>query len=98
MTVLLLVCTSDAYKLFQAKFHLKEDFTVVYMHPFTLSRSDQCGSVRFRDGDVARLVEHQTVTPLMQVRFPGVARDFSPRDNFQCRLLCVSAPPPPPHV
>ena len=39
-----------------------------------------------RDGNVAQLVEHQTVTPPTQVRFPGAARDFSPRVNFQCRL------------
>ena len=36
--------------------------------------------------DVAQLVERRTGTPLRQVRFPGAARDFSPRDNFQCRL------------
>ena len=32
------------------------------------------------------MVEHRTVTPLTQVRFPDTARDFSPRVNFQCRL------------
>ena len=32
------------------------------------------------------LVEHQTITPLTQVRFPGAARDFLPRVNFHCRL------------
>ena len=37
-------------------------------------------------GDVAQLVQHWTGTPLMQVWFPDVARDFSPRVNFQCRL------------
>ena len=51
-------------------------------------------------GDVAQLVEHQTgnlPTGLIprcgkekylptQVQFPGVARDFSPTVNFQCRL------------
>ena len=37
-------------------------------------------------GDVAQLVEHRTGTPLTQVRFPGAAREFSPRVNFQCRL------------
>ena len=37
-------------------------------------------------GDVAQLVEHRTGTPLTQVRFPGPAKDFSPRANFQCRL------------
>ena len=47
-----------------------------------------------RDGNVAQLVEHQTVTPPTQVRFPGAARDFSPRVNFQCRLSYgVRAPP-----
>ena len=35
------------------------------------------------DADVAQLVEHWTGTPLTQVRFPGAARDFSPRVNFQ---------------
>ena len=38
------------------------------------------------DGDVAQLVERRTGTPLTQVRFPGAARDFSPRVNFQSRL------------
>ena len=37
-------------------------------------------------GGVAQLVEHWTGTPLTQVRFPGAARDFSPRVIFQCRL------------
>ena len=37
-------------------------------------------------GDVAQLVSIETVTPLTPVRFPGAARDFSPRVNFQCRL------------
>ena len=32
------------------------------------------------------MVEHRTGTPLTQVPFPGVARDFSPRVNSQCRL------------
>ena len=40
----------------------------------------------FRGGDVAQLVERRTGTPLRQVRFPGAARDFSPRVNFQCRV------------
>ena len=34
-------------------------------------------------------LEHRTVTPLTQVRFPGAARNFSPRLNFQCRLSYV---------
>ena len=32
------------------------------------------------------LLEHRTVTPLTQVRFPDAARDFLPRVNFQCRI------------
>ena len=36
--------------------------------------------------DVAQLVERQTHMLPTQVRFPGVARDFCPRVNFQCRL------------
>ena len=44
--------------------------------------------------DVAQLVAHRIGTQLTQVRFPGVARDFSPRVNFQCRLSYdVSRPP-----
>ena len=38
------------------------------------------------DGDVGQLVEHRTDTPPTKVRFPGAARDFSPRVNFKCRL------------
>ena len=38
-------------------------------------------------GDVAQLVECWTGTPLIQVWFPGAARDFSSLVNFQCRLL-----------
>ena len=46
------------------------------------------------DGDVTHLVERRTSTPLGQVRFPGAARDCSPRANFQCRLSYgVRAPP-----
>ena len=41
---------------------------------------------KHRGGDVAQFVEHRTGTPLTQVRFPGAARDFSLRVNFQCRL------------
>ena len=53
-----------------------------------------------RGGDVAQSVEHRTVTPLRQVRFPGAARDFSPRGNFQCRLsyMCPYAPPVQTHA
>ena len=45
-------------------------------------------------GDVAQLLERRTVTPLKQVRFPGVARDLSPTVNIQCRLsfLCPYTP------
>ena len=45
-------------------------------------------------GNVAQLVEHRTGTSPTQVRFPGAARDFSPRVNFQCRL-CYSVCTPP---
>ena len=45
-------------------------------------------------GDVAQLVEYRTITPLTQVRFPGAARDFSPRVNFSVEtLLRVSLHP-----
>ena len=37
-------------------------------------------------GEVAQLVEHRTVTPLTQVRFPSAARNSSLRVNSQCRL------------
>ena len=39
-------------------------------------------------------LEHRTVTPLTQARFPGAARDFSPRVNFQCRpsYVCLYIP------
>ena len=51
--------------------------------------------------DVAQLVEQQIATPLMQVGFPGAARDFLPRVNFQCRLflgVCVLVTDPVVHV
>ena len=48
----------------------------------------------FMGGDVAQLVEHWTGTLATQVRFPGAARDFSHRVNFQCRL-CYDARIPP---
>ena len=38
-------------------------------------------------------LEHRIVTPLTQVRFPGAARDFSPRVKLQCTLLRVSVHP-----
>ena len=45
----------------------------------------------------AQLVERPTEKPeatLMRVRVPAAARDFSPRVNFQCRLLrCPYSPP-----
>ena len=47
-------------------------------------------------GDVVQLLEHRTGTPPMQVRFPGAARDFSPRVNCQCRLSHGVPTPPPP--
>ena len=37
-------------------------------------------------GDVAQLIERRPVTPLTQLRVPGVARDLLPRVNFQCGL------------
>ena len=40
------------------------------------------------------VVEHWTRMLLMQVHFPSVAMDFSPKVNFQCRLSHgVHAPP-----
>ena len=45
-------------------------------------------------GDVAQLVEHRTGTPPTQVRFPGTARDFSPRVKYQCRLSYGVRTPP----
>ena len=39
-------------------------------------------------------LERRTVTPLTQVRFPGAARDFLPRVNFQCRLSYGVRTPP----
>ena len=44
--------------------------------------------------DVAQLLERRTGTPLRQVRFPGAARDFSPRVNSQCRLSYGVCTPP----
>ena len=41
-----------------------------------------CSSVVGARWDAAQLVEHQTVTPLAQVRFPGAARDFLPSVNL----------------
>ena len=44
--------------------------------------------------EVAQLVGHRTGTLPMQARFPGAARDFSPRVNFQCRLSYGVRTPP----
>ena len=49
---------------------------------------------RVRRGDVAQLVECRIGTPLTHVRFPGTARDCSPRENFQCRLSYGVRTPP----
>ena len=43
---------------------------------------------------LAQLVDLRTGTPLRQVRFPGAARDFSPRVYFQCRLSHGVRTPP----
>ena len=60
-------------------------------------RNPLCNDNPFREivgGDVAQLVEHRTGTPLTKVRFPGAARNFSPRVNFQCRLSYSVRPLP----
>ena len=46
------------------------------------------------DSPVAQLVEHGTGMLLTKVRFPSMARDFSPRVNFQCRLSYSVCIPP----
>ena len=46
------------------------------------------------DSPVAQLVEHGTGMLLTKVRFPSMARDFSPRVNFQCRLSYSVCTPP----
>ena len=46
-------------------------------------------------GDVTQLVQCRVGTPLTQVRFPGAARHFSPRVNFQCRLSYGGRTPSP---
>ena len=56
--------------------------------------STDCSFLFFSGGDVAQLVDRRTSTPLRQVRFPGAARDFSPRVNFQCRLSYGVRTPP----
>ena len=55
--------------------------TVKTLHKLTCSLT--------QGSQIAQLVEHPTEKPgaiLTQVRVPGVARDFSPRVNFQRRL------------
>ena len=58
-------------------------------------------SIDDRVWDLAQLVEHWTGTSLVQVWFPGVARDFFPRVNFQwslsysvrtplCAITCIN--------
>ena len=55
----------------------------------------RCGHERpTKGGDVTQLVEHRTGTLPRQVRFSGVARDFSPRINFQCSLSYGVHTPP----
>ena len=44
-------------------------------------------------GDVAQLGEHRTNMPLMQVQFPGVARDFLPESTFSADSCMVSIHP-----
>ena len=55
------------------------------MPPSSLGRQ---GPRAARDGDVAQLVDHRTVTLLAQVRSPDAARDCLPQVNFQCSILC----------
>ena len=43
---------------------------------------------------VAQFVERRTSTPMRQVRFPGTARDFLPRVDFQWRLSFDVCTPP----
>ena len=45
-------------------------------------------------GDIAQLIEHRTGTPPTQVQFSSVARNFSPRVNFQYRLSYGVHKPP----
>ena len=53
-----------------------------------------CCFKRLWGGDVVQLIERWTDTLLTHVRFPGAARDFSPRVNFQCRLSYGARTPP----
>ena len=50
-----------------------------------------CGMIVDEWGGCSSLVEHLTVKPLTQVRFPGATRVFSPRVNFHCRY-CYACP------
>ena len=50
--------------------------------------------ITVQNGDVAQLVEQWTDTPLMQFRFSGAARDFSPRVSIRCRLSYGVRTPP----
>ena len=45
-------------------------------------------------GDVARLVERRTGTPLTQLAFPGAARDFLSESTFSADSLNSLTPPP----
>ena len=78
-------------------FELEENFNIWAWESLANSLTSSClrtrkllmgpqAKILVVDGDVAQLVEHRTSTPLRQVRFPGAARDFSPRISFQCRL------------
>ena len=61
------------------------------MHPAPEQKKGVCEvQARCWGGDVAKLVVRRTGTPLRRVRFPGAARDFSPRVNFQRTLLRVN--------
>ena len=59
---------------------LFENFTCDFFPPHCPLTSDEMGF------SSASWLEHRTGMPLTQVRFPGAARDFLPRVNFQCRL------------
>ena len=65
--------------------------------PQKLAQVSCCPVNRIIGSRTALLVEHPTEKPgaiLTRVRVPGVARDFTPRVNFQRRLLgCLYSPP-----
>ena len=50
--------------------------------------------LRYVGGDVAQVTERRTGTPLRQVRFPGAAKVFSPRVDYQCRHFYRVRTPP----